>query len=98
MHLYFCNINVVKPYYINYLNDILSWLLSGLRGLAVEHACWKREVLGSNLCMVTTSLGRDFDLSGLDEGNVTVTLTSCFFLSTIFFHSLRRITGKTPIS
>ena len=49
MQLYFGNINVVKPYYINYLNDILAWLLSGLHGLAVEHACWKPEVLGSNL-------------------------------------------------
>ena len=86
MQLYFGNINVVKPYYINYLNDILAWLLSGLHGLAAEHACWKREVLGSNLCMVTKSLGRDFDLSRLEEGNVT--LTSCFFLLTIFFHSL----------
>ncbi len=56
---------------VNNLNHILAWQLTGLDGLAVEHAYWKGEVLGSNLCMVALFRGRDFDVSGQEEENIT---------------------------
>ncbi len=48
-----------------------------LDGLAVEHAYWKGEVLASNLCMMSKSLGRDFDVYGQEEKDIT--LKPCFF-------------------
>jgi hypothetical protein len=77
-----------------------------LDGLAVEHAYWKGEVLGSNLSWKSISLIRDFDLSAQEETDKT--LISCFFHLTIFFapcNSPRLCTGtlhlhqkKDPIS
>jgi hypothetical protein len=61
----------------------LAWQLNWLDGVAVEHAYWKGEVLGSNLCRESKSLIRDLDLSAQEETDTT--LISCFFLLTIFF-------------
>lgn len=84
----------------------MAWQLTWLDGLAVEHAYWKGEVLGSNLCRESISLIRDFDLSAQEETDKT--LISCFFHLTIFFapcNSPRLCTGtlhlhqkKDPIS
>jgi hypothetical protein len=63
MHPYCCYVNVVKLRYINHQNQSLVWHLTWLDGLAVEHAYWKGEVLGSNLCRVSKTLDRDFDFS-----------------------------------
>ena len=84
----------------------MAWQLTWLDGLAVEHAYWKGEVLGSNLSWKSISLIRDFDLSAQEETDKT--LISCFFHLTIFFapcNSPRLCTGtlhlhqkKDPIS
>jgi hypothetical protein len=84
----------------------MAWQLTWLDGLAVEHAYWKGEVLGSNLSWESISLIRDFDLSAQEETDKT--LISCFFHMTIFFapcNSPRLCTGtlhlhqkKDPIS
>jgi hypothetical protein len=65
----------------------MAWQLTWLDGLAVEHAYWKGEVLGSNLRGRGESISlislRDFDLSAQEETDKT--LISCFFHLTIFF-------------
>ncbi len=74
----------------------MAWQLTWLDGLAVEHAYWKGEVLGSNLCRESISLIRDFDLSAQEETDKT--LISCFFQLTIFFapcNSPRLCTGTS---
>ena len=65
----------------------MAWQLTWLDGLAVEHAYWKGEVLGSNLSRESISLIRDFDLSAQEETDKTliIILISCFFQLTIFF-------------
>ena len=64
-------------------NHNMAWQLTWLDGLAVEHAYWKGEVLGSNLSGESISLIRDFDHSAQEETDTT--LISCFFHLTIFF-------------
>ena len=83
MHPYCCYVHVVILWYIIHQNHYLAWQLTWLDGLAVEHAYWKGEVLGSNLCRESISLIRDFDLSAQEETDKT--LISCFFHLTIFF-------------
>ncbi len=64
----------------------MAWQLTWLDGLAVEHAYWKEEVLGSNLSGESISLIRDFDLSPQEETDKT--LISCFFSLDHIFLSL----------
>jgi hypothetical protein len=45
----------------------MAWQLTWLDGLAVEHAYWKGEVLGSNLSRESISLIRDFELSAQEN-------------------------------
>jgi hypothetical protein len=80
MHPYCCNVNVVKLCNINHQHHSLAWYLTGLDGLAVEHAYWKGEVLGSNLCWVSKSVNREFGVSGQGFKDLIF-----FFLLTIFF-------------
>ena len=56
----------------------MAWQLTWLDGLAVEHAYWKGEVLGSNLSGESISLIRDFDLSAQPEEETDKTLISFF--------------------
>ena len=83
MHPYCCYVHVVNLWYIIHQNHNMAWQLTWLDGLAVEHAYWKGEVLGSNLSWKSISLIRDFDLSAQEETDKT--LISCFFHLTIFF-------------
>ncbi len=50
----------------------MAWQLTWLDGLAVEHAYWKGEVLGSNLRGESISLIKDFDLSAQEETDKTL--------------------------
>jgi hypothetical protein len=62
MHPYCCYVHLVILCYIIHQNHGLAWQLTWLDGLAVEHAYWKGEVLGSNHCRESKSLIRDLDL------------------------------------